>query len=153
MAKEAKPGPEPKKPAPFIIWRPEYDLGIPLLDKQHLGIIATINALYDAMSVGQGESALAAAIEMVSGYTVSHFGAEEAFHRDHAYPEADCHRKLHEEIASALPGVGRKSSWGNDPREFLNFLKKWFIDHICRQDRAFRDFLRENEPGVLAAGS
>ena len=134
----------PSKPAPFIIWKPEYDLDIPVIDEQHRSIVGTINTLHDAMSNRQGEEALSTAINMVDEYVRVHFAAEEEFHREHAYPKAAEHQMLHRKIMETLPGVGRKSQWSRDPREFLNFLKKWFVDHICRQDRAFRDYLAQN---------
>ena len=139
--KNAEAGSAARKQAVFIVWRSEYDLGIPLIDEQHRSIVATINTLHDAMTNRRGEDALSPAVAMVNEYTRVHFAAEEGFHRKHAYPEAPGHRELHRGIVDALAKVGWGSQWKREPREFLNFLKNWFIDHICRQDRAFRDYL------------
>jgi len=40
-----------------------------------------------------------------------------------------------------LANVGKKSLWDHSPQEFLDFLKNWWIDHICKKDTIFRDYL------------
>jgi hypothetical protein len=48
---------------------------------------------------------------------------------------------LHDELKRALSNVGNKSMWEHNPQEFLEFLKNWWIDHICNKDRVFRDYI------------
>ena len=129
----------------FIVWRPEYDLGIPIIDEQHRGIVSTINSLYFGMQNKHGESMLAPIIGMVREYTRIHFDIEEDFQRKCEYPMASHHSKLHNELTKTLSTIGKDSISHRDPYEFMEFLKKWWIDHICHKDRDFLNFFRDTQ--------
>jgi hemerythrin len=81
---------------------------------------------------------------MVTDYTHVHFEIEEGFLQKCAYPEFKYHQELHNELKRSLFKTGSKSMWHQDPYEFLEFLKKWWIDHINDQDRRFRDYFLAN---------
>jgi hemerythrin len=125
----------------YIVWKHEYDLGIPIIDEQHRGIVTTINSLYYAMQNKYGESILKPAIEMVNEYTHIHFKTEESFLEKCGFPDLEQHQELHEEIRIKLPRVGKESLWNRDAHQFMEFLKNWWLGHICEKDRIFRDFL------------
>ena len=130
----------------LIVWKPEYNLGIPIVDEQHRGIVSTINSLYYAMQNKHGDEMLRPAIEMVTDYTRIHFEIEEDFLKKCGYPDLESHQELHKELTHAISAVGRKSLWDKDPNEFLDFLKTWWIDHICKKDSVFRDYLKVQLP-------
>jgi len=125
----------------FIVWKPEYDLGIPIIDEQHRGIVTTINSLFYAMQNKHGENVLKPVIGMVTEYTHIHFEIEENFLRKCGFTDVEKHSELHNELKRALSNVGNKSMWEHNPQEFLEFLKNWWIDHICNKDRVFRDYI------------
>ena len=125
----------------LIVWKPEYKLGIPIIDEQHRGIVSTINSLHYAMEHGHGESVLQPVIDMVEDYTRIHFALEENFLERCKFPDVEHHRKLHKELSHSLFKVGKESLWESDPHQFMEFLKKWWIDHICNKDQVFRDYL------------
>ncbi|MDR0496438.1 MAG: hemerythrin family protein [Treponema sp.] len=126
----------------LIIWQPEYDLGIPIVDEQHRGIVSTINSLYYGMQHKHGENLLRPVIGMVDDYTRIHFEIEEDFLKKCGFPGLKRHHDLHSELSESLTKVGKKSLFDQDPQGFLNFLKKWWNDHILDEDRAFRDYLK-----------
>jgi len=125
----------------LIVWKPEYNLGIPVVDEHHRGIVSTINSLCYAIHNRQGNEMLRPVIGMVTEYTRIHFEIEEDFHKKCAYPDLEGHHMLHKELTEALSHVSHDSMWNKDPQEFLGFLKKWWINHICKEDRAFSDYL------------
>ena len=125
----------------FIRWKPEYDLGIPIVDEQHRGIVTTINSLYYAMRNRHAEEILEPVISMVENYTRIHFSVEETFLEICDFSELKHHHGLHEELMARLSEVGQESAWNKDPYEFMHFLKEWWIDHICDKDRVFRDYI------------
>jgi len=125
----------------LIVWKPEYNLGIPIIDEQHRGIVSTINSLFFAMQNNHGENVLKPVIGMVTEYTHIHFQLEEDFLGKCGFPGLKNHRELHDKLRQTLSSEGSKSLWANDPQEFLEFLKNWWIDHICEKDRVFRDYL------------
>jgi hemerythrin len=125
----------------FIVWKPEYDLGIPIIDEQHRGIVTTINSLFYAMQNKHGENMLKPVIIMVTEYTRIHFEIEENFLRKCGFTDFEKHTEWHNELRQALSNVGKESLWEHDPQKFLEFLKDWWIDHICKKDRIFRDYI------------
>ena len=129
----------------FIVWKPEYDLGIPIIDEQHRGIVSTINSLYFGMQNKHGESMLAPIIGMIHEYTRIHFDIEEDFLKKCEFPMAGRHRELHSELTAALSAIGKDSISHRDPYEFMDFLKKWWVDHICHKDREFLNYLRDTQ--------
>jgi len=125
----------------FIVWKDEYNLGIPIIDEQHRGIVSTINSLHFGMVNNYVDEMLSPIIGMMYDYTHIHFKIEEAFLQQIDFPTAKRHHELHLELTSKLTVEARKSAWDKDPRQFLEFLKKWWIDHICGEDLLFRDYL------------
>jgi hemerythrin len=125
----------------FIVWKPEYELKIPIVDEQHRGIVSTINSLFYGMQNSHGEHLLRPIIGMVKEYTAIHFQTEEEFLRQHNYPKLKAHQALHNELTQELDIVGSKSLWDKNPYEFLEFLKEWWHNHICKKDYEFQEYL------------
>ncbi|MCL2083960.1 MAG: bacteriohemerythrin [Oscillospiraceae bacterium] len=125
----------------FIVWKPEYNLGIPIIDEQHRGIVTTINSLYYGMQNYYIKEMLAPIVDMIHDYTHIHFKIEEDFHEKCRFPGFTAHQELHGKLTSKLLLVGRKSMLAGDPYQFMNFLKNWWIDHICNEDLLFRNYL------------
>jgi hemerythrin len=90
-----------------------------------------------------GKDLLKPVINMIYEYTRIHFQIEEDFHKKLNFPELKRHHELHNELTQKLNKISKKSIWDEDPYEFLEFLKKWWIDHICEEDRLFADFLHK----------
>ena len=125
----------------LIVWKPEYELGIPVVDEQHRGIVSTINSLFFGMQHKHGESMLTPIANMVLDYTRIHFEIEEEFIDKCGFPGIDRHHLLHKELIDELQQSGKKSILNKDSFQFMDFLKKWWVDHICDKDRQFRDYI------------
>jgi len=133
----------------FIIWKSEYNLGIPIIDEQHRGIVTTINSLHFAMQNNYVKNMLSPIIEMMYDYTRIHFQVEESFLEKIDYPHAEKHHTLHEELSATLANTGHRSILDRDAYEFMDFLKQWWIHHICREDLIFRDYLLTPKSTIL----
>ena len=127
----------------LIVWKPKYNLGVPIIDEHHRGIVTTINSLYFGMQNKHGDDMLMPAIDMIHDYTLMHFAIEEDFLAKYECPDLKQHQEWHKELKDELARVGRKSMMDHDPVQFLNFLKEWWIDHICEKDREFLKYLME----------
>lgn len=125
----------------LIEWKPEYNLGIPIIDEQHRGIVTTINSFYFGMQNNHGANLLRPVIGMIKEYTRIHFEIEEDFLRKYKYPGLERHHELHYDLIQELTKVGKESLLSQDPDKFMKFLRKWWIDHICEEDRLFLDYL------------
>ena len=126
----------------LIVWKPEYDLGISIVDEQHRGIVSTINSLYYGMQNKHGDDVLIPTVHMIYEYTRIHFHTEEELFRKCLFSGLQAHIELHDELTNALLKVGNKSLWERDPEEFMKFLKTWWIEHICDKDREVLDSIR-----------
>jgi hemerythrin len=125
----------------LIVWKPEYNLGIPIVDEQHRGIVTIINSLYYGMQNKHGADLLMPVNGMINEYTRIHFQIEENFLEKCKYPGLPEHKELHKELINKLKMVGRESRLQHDPKEFFDFLKEWWINHIRDKDRAFLNYL------------
>jgi len=125
----------------LIVWQPSYNLGIPIVDEQHRGIVSTINSLCYAIQNKHGNDVLQPVIRMVTEYTRIHFDAEEEFLKKCEYPALEGHRSLHKDLINSLSQVSKESIWNKDPQVFLGFLKDWWINHICKEDHIFCQYL------------
>ena len=131
----------------LFAWTPECDLGIPIIDEQHRGIVATINSLHYAVYHNLGGHMILPVVGMVNEYTRIHFEVEEKILTNCNYPDLASHRQLHYKLVQKMAEIGSESMVRRDPYPFLNFLKGWWHDHICGEDRKFRGFWREDETG------
>jgi hemerythrin len=123
----------------FIVWNPEYNLGVPIIDEQHRGIVSVINSLHFGMQNNYDKDILSPIIDMMHDYTRIHFQIEESFLEKIDSPKAKRHNGLHRELSSKLADVGRNSMMDKDPYKFMDFLKNWWINHICSEDLIYRN--------------
>lgn len=124
----------------FIVWKPEYNLGIPIIDEQHRGIVTIINSLHFGMQNDYAKDILTPIISMMNDYTHIHFSVEESFIEMIDFPNAKKHHELHRELMSKLTHTGMHSMIDRDPRQFMDFMKNWWINHICNEDLTFRNY-------------
>ena len=129
----------------FIVWQAEYNLGIPIIDEQHRGIVSTINSLHFGTQNDFAKNMLQPITEMMYEYTRIHFEIEEVFLQKIDFPNAKKHHALHEELSASLKNTGQKSLLDRDPYEFLDFLKQWWINHICHEDLLFRNYFQASK--------
>jgi hemerythrin len=125
----------------FIVWSSEYNLGIPIIDEQHRGIVSTINSLHFGLQNNFGKHMLSPIIDMMHNYTRIHFQVEESFLEKIDFPHAKKHHELHNDLTTELFNAGKNSVLDKDPYEFMDFLKNWWINHICREDLIYRDYI------------
>ena len=125
----------------FIVWKPEYNLGIPIIDEHHRGIVSIINSLHFGMQNNYVNNILCPIIDMMKDYTKIHFQIEEDFLKQINFPDSEKHFELHHELSKTLQKLGRESLSGKDSHDFMNFLKQWWINHICKEDLLFKNHL------------
>ena len=125
----------------FIVWKPEFNLGIPIIDEQHRGIVSTINSLHFGLQNYHTKEMLFPVIDMMYDYTHIHFKIEEYFLERIDFPNAQRHHELHLGLAAELAKMGRRSVLEKDPYKFMDFLKQWWIAHIRSEDLIFRNYV------------
>ena len=125
----------------YITWNKENELGIPIIDEQHRGAVATINSLFYFMQDERGLDALRPTLTVLDQYTLIHFETEEAIMKQKGYPDYDAHALLHKELVEKMGHVMREAIAQSDPKVVLTFLKEWWLDHINEQDRKFSTYV------------
>jgi hemerythrin len=119
----------------FIKWQECNDTGIALVDEQHRGIVSIINSFYCLTERGMGNTMLYSVIsDTVKNYSRIHFITEERFLKAAEYPDFEQHVELHRELTWEIEHVEYVSIVENDPRPLMEFLKKWWLEHINEQD-------------------
>lgn len=130
-----------------LAWRPEFDLGIGVVDEQHRGLVHEMNVLTGLLRSGRSGT-LGQVLEFLGGYAVNHFGTEERLMDEHAYPLAAAHRLEHGNFVAAYQRLRDEILSGAHEPGFLLFraqvfLIDWFVSHSTGTDRHLARFLRE----------
>jgi hemerythrin-like metal-binding protein len=141
---------------PFCVWSDDYQVGIERMDKQHYGLLSTLNKLHDIL-MSQGDQArvdnkLACLIDQ----TKVHFHTEEQFMQAYDYPDYENHKELHDILLRQVEDVLEtqhemetfhiQQSWA-EKLELLDFLREWLISHIIDTDKKLGDFLKSKKFG------
>jgi len=79
-------------------------------------------------------------IGMLRNYADIHFQTEEHFLETIGYPGIAAHRLLHQGYIPKLAGIDRECSDDKDPHQLMDFLKNWWLGHICEEDMQFKNF-------------
>ncbi len=134
---------------PLMSWTDKLSVGVASLDDDHKRLVAMVNELYDAMQAGQGREKLSRILNELIQYTKLHFGREEKFFSQTAYPAAAAHKQEHDALTRQVLEVQKKHSDATTATlslEVMQFLKNWLINHIQGSDQKYRQHL--NDKGI-----
>ncbi|MFB1010685.1 MAG: bacteriohemerythrin [Thiopseudomonas sp.] len=127
-----------------IVWTSELDIGIEVIDNQHRRIVDYINDLYDA-NQSKDRAQIAAVIEQLIEYTLSHFAFEEELQEQAGYPFVKAHQKVHQLFARRVGEFQQRFELGEDVAEpLLTLLRTWLINHIRRDDADYSQLVKDN---------
>jgi hemerythrin-like metal-binding protein len=129
----------------FITWNDHYSVKVPEIDDQHKKLIALANQLYDAMRAGKGRDVLGPVLTELVEYTAYHFESEERLMLQHAYPEHDEHKELHDSMAEKARQLRDDFRQGQESRamDVMLFLSNWLNIHILEVDMRYAAFLSD----------
>jgi hemerythrin len=123
---------------PTISWDVSMSTGVDTLDNQHKQLIAWLNDLLDAISLGRSGAEVARLIDRLSGYTVMHFGGEEACMEHYRCPVAARNAAAHREFVLTLAAFkGEYEATGVTAQLAVRVqteLMRWLTGHIKRID-------------------
>ena len=129
----------------FISWNEIYSLGIEKIDNQHKKLIEIINKLFDSFSEGKAEDIIPEIIKELTEYTQYHFKTEEELFEKYNYPEKESHTGRHNEFINNVKDWKEKLNNNNKelPYELMEYLKKWMLQHILKEDKDYGKFFKE----------
>lgn len=127
----------------FLSWRNDYEVGVPLIDKEHRRLFELVNEFHEAYLRGESRKEIPKVLNQLVAYSEEHFQHEEGLMSDNDYPDIDRHRQLHSELITSVFEINEK--FAKDPSrasaETLQFVKDWLHDHILHDDMEIADFL------------
>ena len=141
-------------PPLFIKWQERNDTGVPIIDEQHRGIVSIINSFYYLTEKGMCDDALCSFIsKTIKNYSRIHFLTEERILKTAEYPALEEHIESHKSLAQETERVERDTLNDKDHRLLLEFLKKWWIEHINEEDQLYtrhlHDYIRAMNTGGI----
>jgi len=130
----------------LITWNESLSVNVAEFDRQHKKLVALINELNDAMSVGKGKNVLEKIISDLITYTGTHFKAEEKYFARFKYPDTFNHRIEHVAFVRKVAEFKAGFESGNLPLtvEVLRFLSEWLKKHIMGTDKKYSQFFNDN---------
>lgn len=127
----------------YIVWNENNQLGIPIIDEQHRGVISTINSLHYSISNGHENEVIKPVLIMLEQYTIIHFKTEKALMEKAGYPENEKHVKLHKKLVLETQKLSRDFDRTRDAEHVLKFLRDWWLDHINIEDRKYAPYMEK----------
>lgn len=130
----------------LIIWDDYYSVGYDLIDEQHKKLVDMINELYASFITGKAQEMAPKIVEEMVKYTDYHFKTEEKFFDKFGYPETENHKIIHKSFVAKVIEVqeGIKSKQVTVSYDIMNFLRKWLLEHILKEDKKFASFFKTN---------
>jgi len=124
-----------------IEWSSTYEIGIPVIDKQHKRIVDYINELNEADS--DNKTLITKIIANLIDYTYSHFGFEEAMMAEAGYAKLAEHQKTHNIFIDKIYAFKQQHEAGHDVHhELSKLLKIWLINHIQEDDMSYASLIK-----------
>jgi hemerythrin len=127
----------------YIIWNDNNKLGISIIDEQHRGLISAINSLYFFIQAGHGNEIIKPTMIMLEQYIDVHFKTEETLMAKAGYPDLEQHIVLHKALAKKTKKLSIDTYANKESDMVLDFLKKWWLGHINKEDRKYGPFLKK----------
>lgn len=121
----------------IMTWQTSFDTGIDEIDNQHRELLEYLNQLGAAIQKGNKDE-VTKVISGLADYTLSHFAFEEALMAEANYQFTGPHKHVHQTLIKKVVDFSDKLKAGEDiENDLYNFLKRWLINHIQRDDAAY----------------
>lgn len=133
----------------FIKWNPNFAIGIPVIDKQHMHLVELCNKLYTGIMESRKkngnnensnwQTALAGTLKECVAYVATHFADEEKLMKVSGFQGYAEHKKRHDEFTRKVLETAQKFNTMNfsDAIKFCKFLYEWILSHIAHEDKLF----------------
>lgn len=147
-----------------LIWNEQYNIGVPIIDKEHKKLLHILNKLFD---FGQEEEkshfACQEAIKYFKDHAIEHFADEEAYMASIGYPGLEAHKRIHRDFRKRLlPALEKELEQtgysATSIQHFLGVCAGWLIGHTLIEDhmivsgepiRHWENLLPEEEQAVM----
>lgn len=128
----------------LIKWSEErHRLGVREVDYHHRRMIAVVNSLQTAVSLGESREFVCNILSMIEEYSRDHFCYEERLMHFHGYPARSAKKRSHESFIRQVETLSREYGLGNMTvsADTMRFLREWLDHHIVEEDRRYSPFI------------
>ena len=135
----------------FLSWRREYEVGVWQIDAEHRSLFKLVNEFHDTHARGHSRKEIARVLNRLVAYAEEHFQHEERLMSENDYPLLDQHREQHGALVSSIFAIEERLAHdiAGAGAEILQFIRKWLVEHIIRNDMHIGDYLQRR---TLQAG-
>jgi hemerythrin len=128
----------------FMIWKPEYSVGIERIDSQHREIFETINRLYWAIQEKQQVQIVGSILAEMERYVYTHLKDEETLMQGRHYPDFEVHRASHKAFTQKTNELimRHQGTYGDISSDVFQFLRTWWISHIIGMDQKYIPYMK-----------
>ena len=139
-----------ENPMPNISWDPSMTTGVDSLDAQHKQLIAWLNDLLSAMSLGHGRSEIEVLLDQLGHYAATHFGQEEECMARYKCPAAAANMAAHKDFVATFASFKSEFETGGATAHLVvrveSELMRWLVSHIKRTDTQLAVCVRDIVP-------
>lgn len=131
----------------FIDWSESMSVGVPLVDRDHKVLVSLLNNFHESTTPGSNDKIIEQTLKTLSDYIVYHFAREEEVMKACHYPDHEAHKKLHDSLVEQVTSISLRFFENKEDiskEDLLDFLKEWLVNHILKQDMAFRPYAEFN---------
>ncbi len=138
-----------------LLWRPAFECGDPLIDRQHRALFELGNALLDQAIKCKSLGGVQAQVDGLLAELERHFLDEEALLERIAFPGREQHRQLHALLLKEARTVPDQVRNGTQALPALiDFLvRRVIFDHVIHADREFSPFVTRGSRSERAANA
>lgn len=132
-----------------VMWTPDLNTGIDVIDRQHQRILDYINQLEETKQHND-RVMIKQILEDLVDYTQSHFAFEESLQEEAGYKYAKPHQKVHQLFIRRINEYQERFALGQNITEELHqVLVSWLINHIRRDDADYVGAVKQNMIGII----
>ena len=125
---------------PLLEWSDQLAIGQPVMDETHREFVDQLNRVGAA-----DDAAMLAAIDDFIAHTEAHFGEEERWMDEIAFPPRGCHGGEHVKVLETVREVRRRVADGDFKlgRTLAEALAEWFPQHALSMDAVLAMYLKQ----------
>ncbi len=138
-----------------MIWKDNYELGVPQVDAQHQELFRRVDSFMRALRSedcwDEKTPKINETLEFMKGYVVEHFRDEEEFQRSINYPRYEAHKQIHADMVNYVLEVSKQFEQSNYDehlmQQFGGRLLAWLINHVAAEDQRIADYAKKRRGG------
>ncbi len=130
----------------MIEWEDKYSVGVSIIDEEHKKFIDIINKVIAAKEHNNNPEEILGILNEMIKYAQKHFKTEETYMKKFNYQEYYYHKEEHNNFCLKIIAYNNRviDSDYQIANKILEYLKRWFVNHIQETDRKYTNCFNKN---------